>query len=401
MKFSNYDDYKAQRAALIDAAQELLNDGKMEDFTAKTGEVEQLDNAWDAYAKAQANLNALSGTQKPQVDILNLSGAGGMIDQTGRLDNDLGYRKSFMNYVLKGTPISEEFRNANASTQTGDIGEMIPETVLQKILEKMESFGMILPLVTRTAYKGGVTIPTSSAKPTATWVAEGAGSDKQKKAVDGRITFAYHKLRCAVSVTLEVETMALPVFETTLINNVSEAMTKALEQAIIYGDGSGKPKGILAETAPAGQNIDLAASADPTYQTLVEAEAKLPLAYEGGAVWFMTKQTFMRFIGMVDSNGQPVARTNYGIGGRPERILLGRNVIVNDYMPSLGAAITTDTVVAFLFNPKDYLLNTNSNMTIKRYEDNDTDDTVTKAIMLVDGKVVDKNSLVTVTKKSA
>ena len=235
----------------------------------------------------------------------------------------------------------------------------------------------------------------------ATWVAEGAGSDKQKKAVDGRITFAYHKLRCAVSVTLEVETMALPVFETTLINNVSEAMTKALEQAIIYGDGIGKPKGILAETAPAGQNIDLAASADPTYQTLVEAEAKLPLAYEGGAVWFMTKQTFMRFIGMVDSNGQPVARTNYGIGGRPERILLGRNVIVNDYMPSLGAAITTDTVVAFLFNPKDYLLNTNSNMTIKRYEDNDTDDTVTKAIMLVDGKVVDKNSLVTVTKKSA
>ena len=30
-------------------------------------------------------------------------------------------------------------------------------------------------------------------------------------------------------------------------------------------------------------------------------------------------------------------------------------------------------------------------MTIKRYEDNDTDDQVTKAIMLVDGKVVDKN----------
>ena len=34
------------------------------------------------------------------------------------------------------------------------------------------------------------------------------------------------------------------------------------------------------------------------------------------------------------------------------------------------------------------------------YEDNNTDDQVTKAIMLVDGKVVDKNSLVTVTKKT-
>ena len=40
-------------------------------------------------------------------------------------------------------------------------------------------------------------------------------------------------------------------------------------------------------------------------------------------------------------------------------------------------------------------------MTIKRYEDNDTDDQVTKAVMLVDGKVVDKNSLVTITKKVA
>ena len=40
-------------------------------------------------------------------------------------------------------------------------------------------------------------------------------------------------------------------------------------------------------------------------------------------------------------------------------------------------------------------------MTIKQYEDNDTEDKITKAVMLVDGKVVDKNSLVTLTKKSA
>ena len=40
-------------------------------------------------------------------------------------------------------------------------------------------------------------------------------------------------------------------------------------------------------------------------------------------------------------------------------------------------------------------------MTIKRYEENATDDMVTKAIMLVDGKAVDINSLVTITKKNA
>ena len=68
-------------------------------------------------------------------------------------------------------------------------------------------------------------------------------------------------------------------------------------------------------------------------------------------------------------------------------------------MTSLGATITTDTVVAFLFDWSDYMFNANYNMTIKTYEDNDTEDQVTKAIMICDGKAIDVNSMVTVTKK--
>ena len=66
-------------------------------------------------------------------------------------------------------------------------------------------------------------------------------------------------------------------------------MVKALESAFISGTGAGQPKGVLTESVETGQNIDLAASDDPSYQTLVEAEAALPLAYENGAVWNMTK----------------------------------------------------------------------------------------------------------------
>ena len=301
------------------------------------------------------------------------------------------YRRAFMDYALRGTPIPAEFR-ANAVSKTADNGAVIPTTILNKIIEKMEAVGMILPLVTRTAYKGGVSIPTSSAKPVATWVAEGAGSDKQKKAT-GSITFAYHKLRCAVAVSLEVDVMALSAFEATLTNNVVEAMTKATEQAIVSGDGSGKPKGILSETAPTGQALT---SSAPAYADLVAAEGALPQAYENGAVWCMSKKTFMQYAGMVDEVGQPIGKTNYGIAGRPERMLLGRPVVCCDYVPSYTSGMTAATVFAFLFNFKDYVLNTNYTMTVKKYEDNDTDDQVTKAIMLVDGKVVDKNSLVTI-----
>jgi hypothetical protein len=37
-------------------------------------------------------------------------------------------------------------------------------------------------------------------------------------------------------------------------------------------------------------------------------------------------------------------------------------------------------------------------MGVKKYEDNETDDLVTKAIMVVDGKVIDLNSLVVLKK---
>lgn len=313
--------------------------------------------------------------------------------------NDMEYRKAFMKYVCRGEALPKEYR-ADAVSKSTDVGAVIPTTVLNQIVEKLESTGMILALVTRTAYKGGVSIPVSTVKPTATWVNEGAGSDKQKKniAKDGMITFAYHKLRCAVAVSLEVDTMAISAFETLLINNIVEAMTKALEQAIIDGNGTGKPKGILAETPADRQTIE---SAAPSYSDLIKAEGALPMAYENGAVWCMSKKTFMEYVGMTDKNGQPIAKVNYGTSGKPERTLLGRTVVLCDYVASYSAALAKDTIFAFLFNFKDYVLNTNYSMGVKKYEDNDTDDQITKGIMLVDGKVVDKNSLVVVKKIEA
>lgn len=397
-KFKNYEDYQNQRQDLLNQAEEALNNGETEQFNSLTADVTTMDQDWDEYRTNMANLQALQKNQKPMANIIGGSGTTVNPAATDLYDT-VEYRRGFMNYVMTGNTDSRLF-NEDQVSKTTENGVMIPTTVLNRIIEKMESTGMILAEITRTAYKGGLTIPTSSAKPVATWVAEGAGSDKQKKTT-GSLTFAYHKLRCAVAVTLEMDTMALSAFETMLVNNVSEAMVKALEQAIISGSGTGQPKGVLKETAPDGQNIDLAAEDDPDYALLVEAEAALPQAYEANAKWYMTKTTFMKFVGMTDQNGQPIARVNYGINGKPERFLLGRPVICNDYMTSLGATITEDTVVAFIFNMKDYVLNTNLNMTVKTYEDNNTDDKVTKAIMLADGKVVDKNSLVTVTKKKA
>lgn len=374
----------------------LEGDSPDVDLNALEEELRGLNDEQQQLEKRQQLLADAASINQGRGEFRNLESFNPQVNEIRELGTDsLEYRNAFMNYVLRGEAIPAELR-ADAITKTTDVGSVIPQTVLNRIIEKIEAVGMILPLVTRTSIKGGVTVPTSTVKPVATWVAEGATSDTQKKTT-GSITFNYHKLRCAVAVSLEVETMALAVFETTLINNVVEAMTKAIEQSIISGSGTGQPKGILTETPASGQALDVSVQ---NYKSLTDAEAALPLEYEANAIWVMTKKTFMGYAAMVDADGQPIARTNYGITGKPERVLMGRPVILCNYIDSFSTA-ATGVPFAFLFNFSDYILNTNYQMGVKKYEDNETDDLITKAIMIVDGKVVDKNSLVVLKKAAA
>ena len=392
--------YLNERKALLDKAQAAIDSGDIDGFNALHAEIERLDNDYSAKAAAQANLDALnkSGSVAPLSNFagnaaLNLDD--GIENAVSDFYDTAKYRKSFMNYVLTGKKSADMF-NQDENTKTTDVGSVIPTTILNRIIEKMEAESVILPLVTRTNYKGGLSVPTSTVKPVASWVSEGAGSDRQKKTTS-YISFSYYKLDCRISMSLEVETTTLGMFETTFVNQVVEAMMKKLEESIIKGTGSGQPKGILAETPASGQAISIAANAGLSYKLLCELEAALPAQYETGTKWFMSKKTFMEFYGLVDTNKQPIARVNYGIGGKPERFLLGREVLISENVANYAAAPSANTIVAFMFRPSDYILNTNLNMGVKQFEDNDTDDIVRKAIMLVDGKVVDKNSLVTLT----
>ena len=318
--------------------------------------------------------------------------AGASIEKRdGDITDSMEYRKAFAKFVTAGTPIPAELR---ANTLTTDVASVIPTVVMNRIIERITVCGMILPLVTRTAYASGMVVPTSNVKPVATWVNEGAGSTAQKKQT-GTVTFSHYKLRCEVSVSAEVDAMVISAFEDALVANVADAMIVAIEKAILAGTGAtgGQPEGILGQTVPSGQNIAIADNVKniPTYDELVAAEAALPVEYENTAKWFMTKKQFMKFIGMTDDNGQPIARINYGIDGKPERVLLGREVVVHPYAAEMGS------YVAAIYDFRDYVLNTVYDLGIERKRDWDTEDVRTKAVMAVDGKPVDNASLVLMT----
>lgn len=312
----------------------------------------------------------------------------------------LEYRKAFMRFATTGE-VTPELR-ANAMTGTADITAVIPSTILNEVIRKVTEYGQVFSRVRKLNVKGGLTIPILSLKPTATWIGEAATSDKQKVQANTNISFAYYGLECKVSVSLLADTVSLTGFESTITDLIVEAMVQGLDLAIIKGNGIGKALGVTVDNrVPAAQIVTLSAADFAAWDAWKKKVfAKMPLKYKAGATFVMASGTFEGYIdGMVDANGQPVGRINYGIVDGPQERFGGKEVIQveDDIIAPYDDAAVGD-VVAVYCNLKNYGLNSNMQMTMFRYFDHDTNEWVDKAILTCDGKLIDPNGVVIVKK---
>lgn len=322
---------------------------------------------------------------------INLVEKRGNEKMENKLDS-VEYRNAFIEFAKTGV-MAEEFRDV---AMTANNSAVIPVTTLNKIVEKLESFGNILPLVTYMNYPAGVAVPTSQLASPAVWTTD-ADVAKNGIAVDGKvtgsITFGAYPLVKALGLSFMAQVQSLSAFETALANNVADAMAKAMEKAIVDGTGVGQMKGILAET-PAKT---VALSNKLSFSDVVNIKKAIPSAYRSGAVLVMNESTFYEFYGMTDANGQPIARVNFGVDKEPEYMLFGQRVVVTDWMNDYETAKSND-VVAFAVQLDKYVINTAHQIDLVTYIDNATRNKVYQSFAALDGKLVDANGLVFVTK---
>src|SRR5690554_5577453 len=381
----------------------LLENDEKADLDALETELKSLNDEEQELRQRLDMAASIEAGTAPEVRVIDSTSVQQAIVEPRAVDrhDTVEYRRAFMDYVTRGVKSGHlEFR-ADETTGLGDIGAVIPTTILNRIVEKMEETGRIWSRVTKTSIQGGLEIPVSSAKPVATWVAAGTVADKQKKVVNAKIIFSYHKLQVRVAVELVAATVAMPVFEATISDNIAEAMVKALDKAIISGSANGEPLGIVKDpNIPASQQVEVLAEDYGKYQKWTELLGTVPRSYRNGVVLIMNDSDWNRYIvGMVDQNGQPVARVNYGLDGSIEERFLGREVIpVEDLLPSIDTAAGGE-VVAILVRLSDYMVNSNMGITYRRYFDENTDEWVSKATMIADGKLADPNGVVLIIKE--
>lgn len=309
------------------------------------------------------------------------------------------YRTAFMEYVCRGVEIPAELRT-DAVTGIADASAVIPTTLMHEIVQKMDTYGNIYKAVRKLNVQGGIAIPILSIKPEATWVGEGK-SESQKVAAEDTVTFSYYGVECKIAQTLLANAVTITEFQDLFVPLATEAIIKAVEKAIMKGSGTKQPLGILNDTRIPKANIITItptefASWDGWHK---KVKAKMKKAYRNGS-FIMNQSTFDGHIdGMVDKNGQPIGRTNYGINGEETYRFLGKTVetVEDDLIASWDDAAESDVVAVFV-NLTDYVINTNKQMTTVKWVDNDTNEVKNKCIMICDGKLVDPNGVLIIKK---
>ena len=319
------------------------------------------------------------------------------------------YRKAFKDFVQRGVN-SELLKRAEGEQVSGDLGVLLPSTVVQSIIKGVEKvYGQLYSRVKKTNVKGGVQYPIGAFSATMYWDGT-AGTDKEhgvsekQKAggVTGYIQFTYHIGEIRIAQSLLQTVVTVEAFEAEIVKALVEAYVKAMDEAILEGDGVKQPTGILTEAAkgetsriPAANIIEFtAADMEDWKQWQKKFFAKIPLSMRRlRPEIVMTAETWeSNIMTLEDTNGRPVYTETYNpVTGDEVCRFKGREVVLIEE----GGIKSFDTAAAGEFfgmawvPEKAFAINSNMQFGYKKYFDEDTNQTITKALVIVDGKVLD------------
>lgn len=285
------------------------------------------------------------------------------------------YRDAYMKKLMGKQLDDAEFR------AMGGGANVIPTQTMNKIYGMLEEHPLLAG-INALRIPGYVSVPKVSAFADANWVAMGTAATDGTDTI-GTVSLSAYKLIKTIEINADVKAMSIPAFESWLASKLADKMAKALCAAIINGDGSSKPTGLLH-----GYTAD--ATGVSTIAKLGALMGKLGGAYHSGAKWIMSSATFYSTIMPLcsDKNGIFVME---GI----KKMLLGHEVILDDNCDVTASGSTTKNIIlADLENA--YVLNYGEGVDIQA--DGSvafrTGSVVYRAMALVDGKPCDTDAYV-------
>lgn len=319
--------------------------------------------------------------------------------------DSMEYREAFANYVRTG---KWEYRGSTEGmVVTGDIGKVIPNTILQEVIKDLKDYGRLWAKVRKLNIQGGVEVPIEDLVPEVHWITETTVSDNQATPELKRsVMFGYHIAEARIAQSLLSSVVALPMLESEIAKILAEAFVREFDYIILNGTGNGQPLGVLNDNRVLSNHIITMSESEVADWTSWRTKlfAKIGIRYRGNGVLLMTAETWeSKILTLKDNNNRPLYTETYNpVNGQAECRFAGREVILvePDILKNFSEAINDD-VFAVYMNCTDYAVNTNLQIGYKRYFDEDTNKWVNKGLTIMDGKLLDVNGCFIIKKSSS
>lgn len=316
------------------------------------------------------------------------------------------YRQAFMDYVTRGivTPQLRAEGSTEGGTTQGDVKSVIiPTTITEKLFKRNDRAGYLFARVRKTNYRAGMTLPMATLRPRLEWTGENKTASKEK-ATTGSISFSGFKGQIKVAISLEAQVKSIEGFEQGMVEAILEGCAESFDEVITMGDGDAKPTGIIPGADYETKAVLMDNKQIENYSYWIQVYSKLPLKKQSKAQLHINKTDWQSHIlGMQDSNGKVIALETMGFGGNLVPMFMGREVVLleDQGVPTFDSLIgsataSAATAFAYFFDDDNYWFNSNMQLTMREYIDEDTDETIHKATIICDGKVVDDDGLLVI-----
>ncbi len=397
------EEYAAKRKELMDQAQILIDEDKIDESNAKLNEVKELDQKWDAIKLANANIAALKGAGEP-IDLQNKSvkvDGAVAIEETAVKEEKVDKKTQYLNAwakVMQGHKLDKaeqeifnaknlEFSNAYTHSTT-NTAVLIPETVVAGIWKRAEEMYPFLADTKKFNVSGTLTLKKHKGIKTgdAKFYTEGTATDDEENEF-GEIKLSGHELAKAITVTWKLRSMATEEFIPFIIAELGERIGVAMGTAAYSGDGTNEPEGVetalLAEASKPQvitYNPDATTPVPITYAKIVQAISKIHSSYLSGcAIYAKNSTIWTQLATLVDDNGRPLFIPDVTSGGvgrmfgmivKPDAGISNQNILIGN--PNAG-----------------YIINTNEPMSVATEEHVKARTVDYAAYTIVDGAVLD------------
>lgn len=318
--------------------------------------------------------------------------------------NSMEYRSAFKAYVQNGTEIPAQFRSA--ANTTAETGAAIPLTIMNEVINTVKKrYGNLYSKVRKLNVQGGVEFPVGALQAKFKWITEGTVSPRQKTGKLGKISFSYYGAEIRIAQSFVSAIVTLSDFETKIAEVIAIAYLQAMDEGIVLGTGDGMMTGILNDARVT--NVVTMTAKDMGDWTAWRKKffAKLPLGYRAGEFIFplSTVETYLET--MADSNNNPIFRqatgleVNDGDAVNPNGRFFGREIslVEPDIIGDFDDASAND-VIGIYWQPEEYAINENFGFSMRRYFDEETNEWVDKALIVVDGKILNPTGYVLIKK---